>query len=163
MEKNQLNNHTVAIIGSFKQHYDEILRAIKILKSVNIKVTTPLGSEVLRPNIPFVRFSSDNPDFFDEMVQTETLKKIFLAKAVYVIAPKGYVGRTTCYEIGRIIQKRKPIYFSEHPIDLPIKVPKSHIVSIKDFAKKIFDNHLTWPFDASHSDLSLAERKLLEI
>lgn len=163
MSKPRISNHCVAIIGSFKQHYDDVLVAIQELNSLNIEVTTPYGSEILQNGIPFVRFSSDDPHYSDEMVQTVTLRKIFKAKVVYVIAPNGYVGRTTCYEIGRVIQKRMPIYFSEHPKDLPIKIPHSHIVSVESLAELIVDGNVKWPFDLQPDcDISSAERILLE-
>jgi hypothetical protein len=45
------------------------------------------------------------------------------------VAPNGYVGRTTCYEIGRLVQAARPVYFSDPPDDLPLFVPQSHVLT----------------------------------
>lgn len=154
-------NNSVAIIGSFKQFYPHVIEAINKFREMNIEVTSPLGSSIIEPGIPFVRFTSDNPAQSDEMVQTITLKRIFNASAVYVVCPHGYIGRTTCYEIGRIIQRRMPIYFSKKPKDLPIKIPSSHIVTPEELGKKIVKNKSCWLFEKEGCDLSIEERKLL--
>ena len=69
-----------------------------------------------------------------------TLDKIVAADAVYVYNPKGYVGRTTCYEIGFCFSKRKPIYFYDHPFDLPIPVLEERVLKPKEFAHFAFSN-----------------------
>jgi len=56
-----------------------------------------------------------------------------------VVAPNGYVGKTTTYEIGRIIQAQRPLYFSESPDDLPIKIPTKHICSASHLATLLAD------------------------
>ena len=55
------------------------------------------------------------------------LLKFFASNAVYVININGYIGKTTSYEIGRIIEKI-PLYFIEYPKDLPICVSKEQII-----------------------------------
>lgn len=67
----------IAIIGSFKQYYREIKAALEFFVSNNISVTSSAGAEIIKPDIPFVLFTSDNPNFSDEMVQTITLKRNF--------------------------------------------------------------------------------------
>ena len=47
----------------------------------------------------FVIFESDRKDFSPAEIQMITLERIIAADMVYVYNPKGYVGRTTCYEI----------------------------------------------------------------
>jgi len=46
------------------------------------------------------------------------LKKIDEADVVYVVNPKGYVGRSVCVDIGYAYAKNKPIYVL-HPVDDP--------------------------------------------
>ena len=118
---------TAALLGSFRQHYLAILDSWKVLSAEGIRLTTPLGSPVTRESSAelFVRFESDDPSWSDEMVETVAMHRIFSADAVYVVAPSGYIGRTTCYEVGRAIQARRPVYFSESPLDLPLSVPNS--------------------------------------
>lgn len=154
-------NNSVAIIGSFKQFYTQVLEVIAIFKKMSIEVTSPLGSAIIKPGIPFVRFTSDNPSQSDEMIQTITLKRIFSASATYVVCPDGYVGRTTCYEIGRIIQGFKPIYFQEIPKDIPIKIPSSHIISPEVLSQKIINNEICWPLKNIACTISREEQKLV--
>lgn len=128
---------TIAIIGSFKQHYDHVLKVLKQVKELGIEVTSPTGHQIIEEGIPFVRFTSDNADWEDDMVQTVALHRILRADMVYVVAPDGYVGRTTCYEIGRIVQSSRPLYFSEAPQDLPLAVPASHVIAPEALVDKL--------------------------
>lgn len=129
----------VAVIGSFRKHYDDVLACMRCFADAGWTVTSPVGSEVLEPGIDFVRFASDDPGLSDEEVQTVTLERIFSADAVYVVAPDGYVGRTTCYEIGRLIQAGRPLYFSQHPVDLPIRVAERFVATPKLFVETVED------------------------
>ncbi|MCG2775683.1 MAG: hypothetical protein L6406_08390 [Desulfobacterales bacterium] len=154
---------SVAIIGSFKQFYETILSNVQIFRNNNIYVNSPLGSKIICPNIPFVRFESDPSCHSDEMIQTITLERIFNSDVVYVVNPGGYIGKTTCYEIGRVIQRRQPIYFSDAPDDIPIKIPSSHIVNSDMLSKKINESKICQIFSANSSEYCDAEIKLLEI
>jgi hypothetical protein len=127
----------IAVIGSFKQHYEPVRIAIGAFRAAGLVVTSPLGADVVKPGIDFVRFTSDDPRCDDATVQTIALHRILGADVVYVVAPEGYVGRTTCYEIGRAVQARKPIFFSERPADLPVRIPDSHVLSPAEAAKAI--------------------------
>ncbi|MDG3443980.1 hypothetical protein [Nitrospirillum amazonense] len=153
---------SVAIIGSFRQHYDRVVQVIHEFRGAGWSVTSPVGADVIEPDIQFVRFESDNPEHSDEEIQTLTLKNIFSADLVYVVCPGGYIGRTTCYEVGRIIQARRPIYFSEKPKDLPISVGDSFLVSVQDLVsqatKGIFP---VWLFGKGDGVLAVAERELV--
>lgn len=119
----------VAVIGSFRKHYAAVREAISTFRAAGWTVTSPSGSEVLEPGIEFVRFETDDASQSDAEVQSVTLARIFDADIVYVVAPAGYVGRTTCYEIGRLIQAGRSVYFSEHPDDLPIRVPSRFVAN----------------------------------
>lgn len=70
----------------------------------------------------------------------DTLKKILKADAVYVYNPEGYVGRTTCYEIGVVISKRRPLYFYAPPADVPIPISERQVVDPHKLAKIIRQN-----------------------
>ena len=119
----------IAIIGSFRKHNAIVQKASLIFRNAGIIVSSPIGENIIDKNIPFVRFTSDAHDWSDPSIQSLALHRILRAQLVYVIAPAGYVGRTTCYEIGRIVQANKPIYFSEKPDDLPIFVPNEFVVN----------------------------------
>jgi hypothetical protein len=144
---------SVALIGSFKSHYEEVLRTLRAFTDHGIPVLTPKGTGIVRPVIPFVRFESDPADWPDTKVQAVTLHRIFKANAVYVVAPEGYVGRTTCYEIGRIVQAGRPLYFSHKPQDLPIFVPTKAVVSPEVLARMVLgDGPPLSPLHAGDSD-----------
>lgn len=128
---------TVAVIGSFKQFYPEVLAARRAFEEVGLTVTSPVGTAILQPDIDFVRFASDDVRAEDHLVQTRTLALILRSDAVFVVAPEGYIGRTTCYEVGRVRQAHVPLYFSEHPRDLPILVPTSQVVSAPELAHRL--------------------------
>lgn len=130
---------SVAIIGSFKQHYELVLDCWNVFSDRGIEIASPKGTPIIEPDIPFVRFESDPPDADDPTVQSIALHRILRSDAVYVLAPKGYVGKTTCYEIGRVVQAGNAIYFSEMPDDLPIDVPDDRIVAPEELARRIVE------------------------
>lgn len=60
--------------------------------------------------------------FYSWRNSNDHFKKIINADFVYVYDKNGYIGKTTCYEIGFCFSKKKPIFFYEMPDDLPIPV-----------------------------------------
>lgn len=154
---------TIAVIGSFRQHNAIVQETCDIFRMVGIVVTSPLGVEIVESNIPFVRFTSDNSTWTDHAVQTLALHRIFSATLTYVVAPGGYVGRTTCYEIGRILQAKKPIYFSERPNDLPIYLSEDFIVDARSLSALLRNPNWepSWPHEVGQEQTNLLERELL--
>jgi hypothetical protein len=142
---------SVSIIGSFRQCYDDVLRAWRSFASAGWLVTSPRGSPVIQPGIAFVRFVTDPVDWDDPTVQTATLHRILRADLTYVVAPRGYIGRTTCYELGRITQAHHPVYFSARPEDLPIAIPDSHVATVDDLVDR-FSAADPAPLCSSHVD-----------
>ena len=128
---------SVALIGSFRRHYDYILQARNIFAQIGLQVTSPIGTNVIKPEIAFVRFDTDPHGWEDHFVQTVALHRILRSDFVYVVSPEGYTGKTTCYEVGRIIEHRRPLYFSEQPNDLPLWVPASHVLNINTLQKQL--------------------------
>lgn len=128
---------SVALIGSFRQYYNDVLKTLDAFTEVGLTVTSPKGTKIVKNGIPFVRFESDDCGWTDEMIQVIALHRILRADFVFVVLPNGYVGRTTCYEIGRIIQAKKPLYFSERPHDLPLHIPDDHILTASHIAEQI--------------------------
>lgn len=140
---------SVAIIGSFRQHYDQVLDLIGLFDGVGIRVTSPKRSRILVPDEEFVRFELDDPDSSDVEIQYLALIEILSADAVFVLCPNGYVGRTTCYEIGRVHQSAIPVYYSERPQDLPIPVADSEIYTPMSFARYVSAHKVLPPRSAS--------------
>lgn len=116
--------YTIAIIGSFQKYYSDILNIIKTFKQAGLCVLSPKESYIDGKIDDFVIFGSDRKDYSPAEIQMITLERIIEADVVYVYNPDGYVGKTTCYEIGFCLAKRKPLYFFEYPEDLPIAVVK---------------------------------------
>jgi hypothetical protein len=151
----------VAIIGSFRQHYEEVRSAIAAFRSAGWVVASPAGTDIIAPGIDFVRFVTDAEQLDDAQVQAVTLGKIFSADLTYVVAPQGYVGRTTCYEIGRLIQARRPIYFSSTPRDLPLHVPPQFVISAEVLVRLLTGGERPkWLFDQGEGLLYDIERRL---
>lgn len=135
-------NRKIAVIGSFRQHNTQIQLVCSLLRSAGAIVTSPISCEVLEEGVDFVRFTTDSSDWSDAAIQSLALHRILRAELVYVVAPMGYIGRTTCYEIGRIIQLQKPIYFSERPMDLPIRIPDDFIFDERTLLERL--NNVCW-------------------
>jgi hypothetical protein len=151
----------VAIIGSFRrERYRGVLDVVRTFRDAGFEIASPSGAEIVAGE-EFVRFATDEAALSDPEVQSSTLEKIFRADAVYVVAPDGYVGKTTCYEIGRIIQRRQPIYFSEHPVDLPVHIPNWCVVRPEEFMLRFAGSSpFEWLFSRDSGDLFDVERRL---
>jgi hypothetical protein len=153
----------VALIGSFKQHYNGVLTAIDTFRAAGWEVTSPAGAGLSEPDIDFVRFVSDAAADSDPVVQSKTLLNIFQADLTYVVAPEGYVGRTTCYEIGRLIQARRPVYSSEPIRDLPIQLSDEFVGSPDEIVTAISQgDRPSWPFERGSGEVFDLERRLID-
>lgn len=132
--------YQVSVIGSFRKRYKEVVRTVNVLRKMGLSVTSPSGSKVCNSVEDFVIFETDNSEFKPVEIQMITLEKILNSDAVYVYNPKGYVGKTTCYEIGFCYSRYKPLYFLERPEDLPMPVAEMQIISPEDFGKIVLNN-----------------------
>lgn len=129
-------HQSIAIIGSFQKYYREIGDLIKFFRKEGLNVTSPYLSTIVESRKQFVVFEADDTTLSNEEIQTDTLRKILNADAVYVYNPptsesgdEGYVGRTTCYEIGILMAKHRPLYYFRPPHDLPVPYCAEQIVS----------------------------------
>lgn len=119
----------VSIIGSFRRYYAQVLEALAIFEGSGIHVLSPARSRIINSTDEFVRFATDPPFSANADIQDRAFDNIFRSDAVYVVAPQGYIGRTTCLEIGRVLDRGMPLYFSEAPGDLPIRISADQIAS----------------------------------
>ncbi|WP_143748661.1 hypothetical protein [Mesorhizobium sophorae] len=153
----------VALIGSFRRHnYGRVQSALRIFEAAGLEVTSPSGADIASGD-QFVRFTTDLAHRTDAEIQTATLERIYSADAVYVVTGEnGYVGRTTCYEIGRVIQRRQPLYFSEYPDDIPVHIESGHVVMPEEFVLRFVTNRepLAWLFETGTGELFDGERRL---
>lgn len=119
----------ISIIGSFRKYYEEIKQIIVLLKKNGFDVLSPRVSEITHSVEDFVIFASDDSKLTPSEIQTDTLNRILKSDIVYVYDPEGYIGRTTCYEIGVIRTTTIPLLFLERPKDLPILVQNYEIMN----------------------------------
>ena len=151
----------IAIIGSFRQHIKDVEIVRDFFLKNDIIITTPCSLEIIEPKIPFVRFITDETYFSNEMIQSATIERIFSSNIVYVVAPDGYIGRTTCYEIGRVIQYNIPIYFSQFIQDLPIYIPYSHVLTKEEMLEVIKHNEIKALYVNENNRCAVIENKLI--
>jgi hypothetical protein len=133
---------SVAVIGSFRHYFTEVAVAAEAFLEAGVHVLSPSVTAVHRPNIinpgaEFVRFDIDPQSSSDAELQEVTNRRILAADFVFVVAPGGYVGRTTCYELGQAALAGIPVFFSEDVRDLPICVPASAIRDAAQLAQDI--------------------------
>jgi hypothetical protein len=136
--------HEVAIIGSFRKYFAAMTNARDCCGAAGLAVSTPASGDVVDDSVTFVRLTTDDAGLADEAIQAVATNRIIRADAVYVVAPNGYVGRTTCWEVGRAMQAGRPVYFSEPPEDLPIRVPATHIIDPPGFAAVVKAGRHSW-------------------
>lgn len=130
---------TCSLIGSFRKHYPTVCQIAKVFEDVGIRVLSPKVSEIVDPDEWFVRLDTDNQDHSPVEIQLIALSRILRSSFVYIVCPDGYVGNTTCYEIGRIVERRIPLFFSEFPKDLPMPIPDGSVIAAGDLAARIAD------------------------
>lgn len=154
---------TIAIIGSFRQHNEEIQTLCRTLRESGITVTTPQGESIINAGHDFVRYGTDDPALSDDTVQSLALHRILRASLVYAVLPDGYIGRTTCYEVGRVVQARRPIYFSQRPNDLPVGVPDQFILDRATLLRRVIDPTWApqWLFNDGVNPTSILEQELI--
>jgi len=132
----------IAIIASMKKHAKDVLAAWIAFTSAGHIVVSPEK----------IHLSHDGKfENFDEYITTETqtraIQSAFEADLTYVITPTRYIGNSVSYELGRLIQANKPVYFSSHPDYLPIQIPASHIISIHKLIRNIEHGMTPTPFE----------------
>lgn len=153
---------SIAVIGSFKQFNDQIQILCNQLRGAGFCVTSPQGVELIEEGVDFVRFHSDRVESSDAAVQSLALHRILRSDLVYVFLPDGYIGRTTCYEVGRVLQSGVPIYFSQIPEDLPVDVPDAFVISAETLLDRLIDPewHPEWLYTALQDEVGELERDL---
>jgi hypothetical protein len=119
----------VVILGSYRKHFDLIDQARKSFALAGYEVVLPVG-EVVDSTKDFVPLSSDKPGLTPAEVEAEAVDQALNAAFAYFVCHDGYIGRTASYELGRLMQAGKRLYFSQQPIDLPVAVPKGEIISV---------------------------------
>ena len=151
-----------SIIGSFRKYYTEVIEIIDLFEKIGISIISPKKSKVINPNEEFVLFETDNIKHKPVEIQLIALHRILRSDFVYVFSPDGYIGRTTCYEIGRIVERKIPLYFSELPKDLPIFMPSNSIWNPTEFVQYL-SIHNKLPKIPITNPIELAEKLHIDL
>src|SRR5258708_14273248 len=101
----QQNGLTCSIIGSFRKYYEDVRRLIAQIESVDVVVLSPKHSSIVNPGSWFVVLETDPPELTPAEIQLIALHRILRSDFVYALIPRGYVGRTTAYEMGGIQER----------------------------------------------------------
>jgi len=120
---------TIGLIGSFRKNFDEIVAIKQYFQDNNLHVNNPIGNNLTKQGCLFVRCHGDNENDDDSMIQTKAIARLFKCDLVYVFVKDHFIGKTTCYEVGRLLQRGIPLYFSEKPDDFPLYIPSKRIIS----------------------------------
>jgi ADP-ribose pyrophosphatase YjhB (NUDIX family) len=123
---------SVSLVGSFRRHYPEVLRAAAIFTAAGIMVKSPPISRIIDPVRDYVRFESDPPQDSDFDLQAATLEKIFSSDFVYVVNPGGYMGTMTAYELGRVVERGMAVYYAQPPEGFLISIPDGTVLSAEE-------------------------------
>lgn len=122
----------ITIIGSFRKYYEDICEIIDKFEQNGIEIMSPKKSFIVNSVDGFVVLNTDAKTEKPFIIQEHVFENIKKSDAVYVWNPKGYLGNSTCYEIGKVMEMGKLIIFKEFPNDLPIRVEKSMIKSVEE-------------------------------
>lgn len=122
----------ITVIGSFRKYYKEICNLINEFEKRGIQVMSPQKSFIIDNIDGFVILNSDEKSQQPFIIQEHVFENIKNSDAVYVWNPEGYLGNSTCYEIGKIMGMEKPILFKERPKDLPINIENNMIKDVDD-------------------------------
>lgn len=149
---------TGCIIGSFRKYYDNIVSAIHIFEKSGHTILSPKKSMIQKNEDGFVILLSDNPTYSHVDIQTLVFHRAFRSDFVYVWNPNGYIGKTTGYEIGRLVERKIPLYYKEPPVDIPLYVPEGSIIGVEEFVSCIEKNKQLPPYGEENN---LITKKLL--
>ena len=69
-----------------------------------------------------------------------------------------HIGKTTGYEIGRLVERKIPLYYKEPPVDIPLYVPEGSIIGVEEFVSYIEKNKQLPPYGEENN---LITKKLL--
>lgn len=122
----------IAIIGSFRKHYDQICASRQIFIDGGLTVLAPDTGTIINPNIEYVLLDTDK-DESPAIIERKFMTQLLASDLVYVCNPEGYIGLSVMFELGVLITSGQEIYFQEQPLD-PL---------LKDITQQASDNILT--------------------
>jgi hypothetical protein len=132
----------ITIIGSFRKYYNEICLLIDDFEKAGIRVLSPMKSYIVKELNGFVLLQSDNKSIKPYQIQQRVFENAKNSDLIYVWNPDGYIGVSTAYEIGRIAEMNKTIYFKEKAKDLPIFIPDQNVKNPDQIIDLCLDNRI---------------------
>lgn len=127
---------SAVILGSYRKHFSEVQHAKSIFEAAGWHVPVPRGDTVDETAL-FVRLTGDKPGAEPAELEDLVIADALAADIVYFVIPDGYIGRTTSYELGRLIGSERQLFFSHLPDDLPVRVDASRIVTPEQLVDKL--------------------------
>lgn len=106
---------SATISGSFNKYLDQIKEKILEFEHEGIKVLSPKPSRQVSLSSGFVVLESDKE--VPQEIELSHLKAISQSDFLYVVNPKGYIGKSVALEIGYALSRSIPVYSLEHPRD----------------------------------------------
>lgn len=91
------------ICGSYRKHWDEVLRVRSFLEEQGVHVLAPTGFRVVNPGATFARLEGE-PEVEVRMVQDAFFAQIRNATFLTVANVDGYLGKAVTFEIGYAIR-----------------------------------------------------------
>lgn len=128
------NYKTVAILGSFRKHYDLMTEVAKKLISNGFDVLVPKLNGIKNDDSGFLLLNGDD-NKSEELLEDDYLDKCLTADCVYVCNKDGYIGRTVSFELGTLQCYGQEVFFMEEPEDVLIRrlIPPYHTCDIDKF------------------------------
>jgi len=106
---------SATISGSFNKHLDQIQNKILEFQQEGIEVLSPKLSRPISCEGKFVRLETDKGAPGE--IEFEHLGAISRSDFLYVVNPRGYIGKSVALEIGYALSKDIPVYSLEKPED----------------------------------------------
>lgn len=121
----------IVVHGSFRRHFDHVLEAIETFEDAGFTVLAPETREVIAMTEGFALLDGErgmDPRHI-EARYLQHLKRLGGFGFSYFVDPRGYVGRTTSFELGIAQLLGVRSFFLERPVDHPTYYPRESVLS----------------------------------
>jgi len=114
MDRNK-TNISATISGSFNKYFGQIKQKVLEFEQQGISVLSPKPSEPVLRKGSFVILESDKGT--PREIELTHLKAISQSDFLYIVNPRGYIGKSVAFEIGYAFSRNIPVYSLERPKD----------------------------------------------
>lgn len=146
--------YQIVISGSFREAFEEIQKYIIEFEKEGFEVLSPKKAKIINPGEEFAILESDETTD-PKILEEGHLEAIAEADALYIAAPRGYLGDSAKMELGFAHALRKHIYCSEKVDDVTLRLYCGEVATPQEVAEKISAYELT--AEHLHPRYSLAE------